>query len=380
MSSESAKLTCSRLFEVEAVRDGRLTGAELTRFQNHVRGCSVCAEELSAMEGLASALRSTTPPTADELHVRRERMRLLAAFDASLVPAPKQTHGKLWLGALAALAAVATLTLLRQPSRSVTAIAARPEAVMVQADTTTQWSRRAEIRQEIIKLESGTLSIHVDHRLSHRRLLVLLPDGELEDIGTTFSVTAASAHTTSVTVQDGSVILRLRGLPALTLRAGDAWSPAPAELSSAPAFNEPPPRAVLRGTSASASAAAPATNLSASAAAPATSLSALAAAPAPNLSASAATVAPASARSDPAADFRAAMSAFTSGDNARASSLFAAFLRQHPRDPRGEDAAYLRVLTLQRSGDSIGMKKAAGEYLVRYPRGFRHAEVEPLSR
>ena len=74
------------------------------------------------------------------------------------------------------------------------------------------------------------------------------------------------------------------------------------------------------------------------------------------------------------------MSAFTSGDNARASTLFAAFLSQHPGDSRTEDATYLRILTLQRAGDVRAMKKAASEYLARYPRGFRYAEVEPLAR
>jgi len=90
--------------------------------------------------------------------------------------------------------------------------------------------------------------------------------------------------------------------------------------------------------------------------------------------------APAADSSDPATDFRAAMSDFTSGDNARASSLFATFLGQHPRDSHAEDAAYLRVLALQRAGNASGMKQAATEYLARYPHGFRYAEVEPLSR
>ena len=56
------------------------------------------------------------------------------------------------------------------------------------------------------------------------------------------------------------------------------------------------------------------------------------------------------------------------------------FLEKHPRDARAEDAAYLRVIALQRSGDSAGTKQAALEYLRRYPAGFRHAEVEPVSR
>ena len=359
MKKEVVNATCARLFEVEALRDGRLTGGEFARFQSHIRTCTVCAGELSAMEGLAGALRSVTAPAADELHVRRERMRLLSAFDASLVPARKETRGgRYWAGALAVLAVLAvlaTLTLLQKAPRSVTPVAASADAVKIQASTTSKWSRQADSLQETIRLESGTLSIHVDHRLSQRRLRVLLPDGELEDIGTTFSVTAAASRTTGIAVQEGAVILRLRDQPAVTLRAGDTWSPTPVDVSSAKASSPPPPPTVRRARPVPSAALAP--NLSASAPAPAFADS-----------------------PDPAADFRVAMSAFTSGDNARAASLFAAFLSQYPRDSHGEDAAYLRVLTLQRAFDARATKKAAREYLVRYPHGFRYAEMEALSR
>jgi outer membrane protein assembly factor BamD (BamD/ComL family) len=74
------------------------------------------------------------------------------------------------------------------------------------------------------------------------------------------------------------------------------------------------------------------------------------------------------------------MSAFNSGDNIRAATGFAAFLSQHPHDPRAEDAAYLRILALQRSGNSSAARQAAHYYLSSYPRGFRHAEVEALLR
>ena len=356
MTAPALKPACPRLFEVEALRDGRLTGTEVTRFQSHVRTCPSCAQEMQAIAGLAEALRSTaTPPEADELRVRRERTRLLAAFDASLVPSPGTSRAKLWLAACAALTMVAMLAWLLLPSRPAAPVAESTNSVKVQAATTTKWSRRAENQSETITLESGTLSIRVDHQRPHRRLLVLLPDGELEDVGTTFSVSAAAAHTTQVTVQDGAVILRLRDLPALTLRAGDSWSPArapaPATAASVLIPTAPPFPSVHAATPARAS-------LPSSSNAPA----------------------PAADSSDPATDFRAAMSAFTSGDNARASSLFATFLGQHPRDSHAEDAAYLRVLALQRAGNASGMKQAATEYLARYPHGFRYAEVEPLSR
>jgi TolA-binding protein len=74
------------------------------------------------------------------------------------------------------------------------------------------------------------------------------------------------------------------------------------------------------------------------------------------------------------------MATLNARDNVRAADAFASFLAKHPHDPRAEDAAYLRVLALERSGDDSGMKQAAEEYLRRYPSGFRHAEMETLSR
>ena len=376
MKAHAIPPACPRLFEVEALRDGRLSGAEVTRFQSHVRTCSVCAHEMQAMAELGDALRSTPSREADQLHVRRERTRLLAAFDASLVPAPNRRRPHLWLGAVAALALVALVASLLRPARSVVPVAASADSVKVQAATTTKWSRRAENQLETITLETGTLSIRVDHQLPHRRLLVLLPDGELEDIGTTFSVTAAAGHTTQVTVQDGSVILRLREAPALTLRAGDSWIPAPAPVTTASAPSAPPPLSRPPAHGAKPTPAAAPVPALATAPAPAPSVSAPEAHEGPAVP----SVAEPTNRPDPAADFRAAMSAFTIGDNARASALFAAFLAHPPRDGRAEDAAYLRVLALQRAGNSTATQRAAAEYLRRYPHGFRRAEVEPLSR
>jgi cytoskeletal protein RodZ len=343
------------LFEAEALRDGRLTGVEVARFQAHVRVCPICAREVAAMQALADALRASTDThDADELHVRRERTRLLAAFDAALVPRRQSVRSKLWLPMAGALVVLAVLLLVHGRPRAVAPVPSAIEPVKVSADGTSKWTRRTENQTETLTLESGTLSIRVDHQRPHRRLLVVLPDGELEDIGTTFSVTAAAARTTQVSVQDGSVVLRLHDHPALTLRAGDSWTPAaaPEPLVTAPTAKTAVAPS-LRSAKAQASPTAP--------------------------SASSVEV-PTPPTPDAAADFRAALAALTAGDNARASNLFADFLLQHARDPRAEDAAYLRVLAFQRGGDSSRMQQAAKEYLRRYPNGFRRAEIEPLSR
>ena len=55
-------------------------------------------------------------------------------------------------------------------------------------------------------------------------------------------------------------------------------------------------------------------------------------------------------------------------------------IRSRRGDPMAEDAAYLRLIALQRMGADGDMKRAAKAYLEQFPSGFRHAEVERLAR
>jgi TolA-binding protein len=60
---------------------------------------------------------------------------------------------------------------------------------------------------------------------------------------------------------------------------------------------------------------------------------------------------PAAHGADSASDFRKAVSALNAGDNALAVELLTAFMTEHPRDSRTEDAAYLLVLAWHRAGN-----------------------------
>jgi ferric-dicitrate binding protein FerR (iron transport regulator) len=202
---------------------------------------------------------------------------------------------------------------------------------VVHADSSAVWSRSIERDREQVVLERGALFIRVEHHIS--KFVVVLPDGELEDIGTTFSVSVQDGHTTRVSVREGRVVLRLRGLPPVGLAAGETWNP-PVQAcapSAAPAAVEPPP--ARRATE----------------------------------------------KRDPAADFRAAIAVLEAGKHAEAAAAFARFGARYPRDPRAQDAAYLRVIALQKLGAADGeLKRAAQQYLSRFPAGLRRVEVERL--
>ncbi|WP_394828094.1 FecR domain-containing protein [Pendulispora albinea] len=374
--------SCPRQFEVEAVRDGRLMGPERASFEAHRRGCPVCSREAQALDDLAGAFRASSPNAgADELRVRRERTRLLAAFDGALVaPEPTWRARPRRLGLAAALVLVAGLLVfwrMRHPSELRQAVPAPAPDTVIHADSTALYSKRTEGGRDEIVLERGALWIHVSHASPERALRVLLPDGELEDTGTIFTVSVADGHTTRVAVEEGSVVLRLRGAPPAVLGAGGIWVAADARATPPPSAPAPVPPSAPAPAPSSAGSTALATSASAAPLAPQVPRGPRVS-PAPHVpSAPPSASAP---RPDPSDDFRTAMAAFGAGKNREAASRFAAFLEKHPRDPRAEDAAYLRIFALQRTGDASAMKDAARAYLHRYPAGFRRAEVEELLR
>ncbi len=220
------------------------------------------------------------------------------------------------------------------------------------------WSTSAEGDAEKIVLAQGTLAIHVDHGSSRRsRLIVSLPDGELEDVGTTFTVTVEGRQTRRVAVQEGSVLLRIQG-GAIAINAGQAWTSEeaagptadgappfePAGPASGPVSHRPVP---LHVTKAQAHSAHP----------------------------------PAVPDEAPSSgEFRAAVRLLERGDGCQAAAGFARYATLYPSDPHAEDAGYLRVIALQRCGSGSDVKRAAQEFLSRYPSAFRRAEVEQLSR
>jgi TolA-binding protein len=195
-----------------------------------------------------------------------------------------------------------------------------------------------------LRLEDGELRIHVDHAGPSHHVVVALPDGELEDIGTTFDVRVQGGRTVALSVSEGVVVFRPTDQPPMTLRAGLDWhaDPRPPVL-----LQEPPSPSST-----------------------------------PSVASDRAVVPSASIETSPRApnEFRDAVALLEGGDASAAAVSLRSFVGRHPRDPRAQDASYLLVLALRRSGDTTASREAAHAYLRRYPTGFRRSEVEALAR
>ncbi len=206
-------------------------------------------------------------------------------------------------------------------------------------------------------LTEGTLTVAVGAP-KRARLLVVLPDGTLEDIGTRFVVTVRNGRTTHVAVDEGAVVLRLVGQPERMLEAGARWN-APAAPVGSPASVDTPALVTSASTSTLTTKPLPMASVKAAIQPP-----------------TAGAASAASLSGDVA--WKEALVAFREGEAIEAYRRFTSFVTAFPAHAKAEDAAYLRIVAARRGGDAKAAKVAAGDYLSRFPKGFRRIEAEAV--
>jgi len=316
---------CPRLWQVEAVRDGRLSGKDLEAAERHREHCSECAEEARKLAALRHDLSSTRPLPRNPLSVRRSRQRLLAAVNDSLLASPAKGRQAV-ARALALLPAAALgygLFLWHSAPRA--ALAPQKSVLEIRSIAGARWVIQNSAGLEQVVLSDGAAAFKV-HPHPDRRVLVRLPDGELEDLGTTFEVAVHDQRTSHIAVSDGRVAVRLSSQPPFSLGAGEHWERPPASPT-------PPPSVAL---------------------APPTSH-----------------FAPAR-HADPLHPLpRAARSA----GNAQAAPAPAPSSALDRDSTHAEDAAYLAVVALLRRERYAEARLQAKAYLMRFPNGFRRVEM-----
>jgi TolA-binding protein len=341
---------CRRRFEVEAARDGRITGPARASIAQHISTCEVCAAQDRALREVSDALAALPVAETDSLSVRRQRQRIFALFDEAQVrPAVRRTNRRWAAGVVlvaGALAASVAFVATRGQRAAPTAASPRPEErvndVVIVVPQIARWSRVEEGSNTRLKLEDGELDIHVKHHGEAHGLLVSLPDGELEDIGTTFRVRVEEGRTVDVVVREGAVVLRRDGAGPLLLGPGESWS--------------------ADGSSPKASSSVASTGPTATVPTPP---------PHPRVAGTA-------NKPYGAKEFREGVDLLSAGNAAQAAVTFRTYLARGPGAERTEDAMYLLVLALHRSGDDPGAQSAARDYVRLFPHGLRGQEVVRL--
>lgn len=321
-------LDCKRTWEAEAVRDGRLTERERHSFEAHAQRCADCSRERQRLIALGELLRASVPPS-DEVTLRRMRQSAMERADAELCKRSGPSFGGWRLAAaLVAGAALASLLLVFVGGGS----QRRPDSFVhvTGIGEGAHWTRAQSDGRESVHLGEGVFRVVVQRAEDDPRVVVHVPEGRIEDIGTVFEVSVHGGRTTQIRVESGAVLFHRDGLPTLRLSAGTVWraEPAPAARALAPAAPASPP---------------PAADVPDSAAAPPANRTAAAPRKHPN-------------------------------EHARP-------LATQPAEQSmpEEDRTYLRVLALLRDGRRAEARLLAADYLRQFPNGFRRPEIERIA-
>jgi TolA-binding protein len=225
------------------------------------------------------------------------------------------------------------------------------------------WTQAREGGVERVELSAGTLRVRVRPQGAGERFLVRLPDGEIEVRGTTFEVTARDGTTSHVSVDEGTVVLRLRGSPDRSLGPGTSWPFAEAAGSQ---------KAVAAGSRDAFTAGGASPVSMVSTAVPAASIGA------PTASIPRRSSADAHDGDQGASLYVEAMRSFREGRYDGAAAAFHAFTLAYPRAGEAEDASFLEALSLARAGRADAAALAAERHLEAFPRSFRRREASVL--
>lgn len=228
---------CKRWWELDALREHRLSARDAEAFERHVKACPECTSIAARnlhLRNLAARLRD---PVIDDLALRRVRGRMLQGLATS------NTHFRIGAFTIAALAVSLTTWLVVSPSfhrrqaatRGSVAPSKSPSdfaGTVLSADHA-KWLRERVGGLEHVRLADGTLRVHVRRQVVGERFILDLPDGELEVRGTIFNVSVRQGSTTSVRVEEGTVALRIAGHDEQLLGAGQTWIAEPLAVATA---------------------------------------------------------------------------------------------------------------------------------------------------
>ncbi len=187
--------------------------------RQHIAVCARCADEWDAVERVVASYRKLPWQDASAARIEEQRTTLLAS--AALA---KPVSARRWVRwAVPALAAAAVLVV----------VAAWPGPAMSPSQpfhaTLTTHGEAAFVRissrpDEVVMLDTGTLSVEVTPLARGERFRVVTTDAEVEVRGTAFEITADHGRLLAVHVWHGRVEVRPLAGETVILTLGDSWA------------------------------------------------------------------------------------------------------------------------------------------------------------
>jgi hypothetical protein len=312
------KANCPHTYEVEAALDGRLGQDMAILLDRHGAGCAECARERASLEALSRRCQKPAASAGDLLVLRGVRARLL---EKAAVAGPRRERRPLML-ALTAVCSLGLVAALAMYWLGASQLAQPRSTVTVVAETGADWARSWQDGHEQIVLREGRLTVSINHGSEPLSLRVSVPDGEIEDVGTTFSIAVEAGRTRAIRVSEGAVVFHRHEGSMLRFEAPASWIAPPLARKVVPA--------------------------------------------------------PAPAPAEPQSHGSRAPAPLGQHPNLRIRSESAA----PPAVPEvaDEDLAYLHIIALLREQRSDEARLAARRYLEVFPGGLRRKEVQEIAR
>lgn len=338
------KPACERLWEVDALREGRLSPADAVAHERHRGTCSVCRERYAEDERLRDLGAELEPAPMEPLRARRLRAQVLRA-----AAEPPARSSQRWVFAIAAAVVLVVATLgvwkvrrapIAAPAPQTSTVVPESFAGTIAPQPDTKWSRRRDGRVERVRIDDGELRIQVRKQEPDERFFVDLPDGEIEVRGTRFWVTVRGGETLSVRVEEGVVAFRRVGAEEILLHASESWEkPRSVEARRTPAPSTPvasvktPSREEPRNDRAT---------------------------------------------SVVAVEYESAVTSYREKRYPEAAQKFATFVSAHPGAAETEDAEFLEASALAHAGRPDAAALIAERFLAHHPSSFHAKDAAVL--
>ncbi len=209
----------------------------------HVETCESCRSTWQSFEMLSRLGKQLPirPDEPDTLDLLRSRILTVAA-ERKVPPAQRRRFLPLATAAVVLLSLAITDRIAGDPDRPRVVRAEPPQepVAVVRGSEHAVFAHRIErgrgaIREEIVELSDGRISLEVEPLEAGQRFLVVTDDSEIELSGTSFALTAVHGKLASVEVLAGRAEVRSKDGAPVILREGERWPPAPA---SKPAIQE----------------------------------------------------------------------------------------------------------------------------------------------